>query len=72
MRYADYLKAVIESYPDRRFDVIMTATTWNKVDLVKAVADIMFIDGDVNSILAIETRKQLKSLNDKGIHCFDA
>lgn len=71
MQYGDYLKAVIESYPDERFDVVMEVGVWSRVDLVKAVGEIMFIDGEVHTILATETRRQLKRLRDEGVHCFD-
>ncbi len=64
--YGEYLKAVIESYPDMRAD------KWNKVDLVREVAEMLFIDGEIHTNLAVETRRQLKSLRDNGVHCFDA
>jgi hypothetical protein len=49
----------------------MKSTPWNRIGLIKAVAEIMFIDGEVHTILANETRRQIKSLRDNGSLCFD-
>ena len=70
MRFDDYFAAVVENYPDKHFDKIMDLG-WNKVDLVKKVAELMFIDKETETILAEETRKQLISLATDGVHCFD-
>lgn len=70
MKYEEYFKCVIEKYPHMHFDRIMNSG-WNRVDIIKKVAELMFIDGEVHTTIAIETRKQLVSLRDNGMHCFD-
>lgn len=64
----EYFKAVIESYPNHHFDILIKHGL-NKVDILKKVAELMFIDNETDSLLAEETRKQLINLRTDGV-CF--
>lgn len=69
MKFDEYLKMLMDHYPEKHFDIIISLG-WTKVELVKKVAELLFIEGIIDSDLAIETRKQLVSLSKNGIHCF--
>ena len=71
MKYEDYFNLVLERYPDKNFDKIRLIGGWNKVDFVKKIAELLFIDCEIDTPLAVETRKQLVSLSTDGVHCFE-
>lgn len=68
MNYKKYYDIACERFPDANYDMI---PNWNKVDMVNHIAKLLFIDSDVNSEFAIETRKQLLNLKQYGECCFD-
>lgn len=69
MRYDEYRRLAIEKYP---YTEQMTEVGhWNKVDLIKGLAELLFLEKETDSILANETRRQLNSLLTEGVTCFD-
>jgi len=63
MKYPTYLKLACKRFPKMNFDKI---PQFNKIDCIKMVAEMLFICGDCDSVLAYTTRELLLQLRLNG------
>lgn len=71
MTKIEYENALKERLPDWPLGNEVYRKQLNMVDIVRKAAEYLFMDGDVNSDVARETRKQLANLQQDGIITFD-
>ena len=66
MTREDYTQEVIKRYPT--LDILINdVTSFNHVDLVYTASRFLFMDQDIESDLAVETRRLLFRLRDVGM-----
>jgi hypothetical protein len=66
MKYNVYVKLACERFSSYNLEKI-PKQVFNRVDLVHKLAEYLFLESEVESELANETRHQLISLKEKGV-----
>ena len=67
MNHKQYVKLAQEKFTDMPLTELLSMREFNRIDCLNVVAKQLFIIGDVESELALETRSQLKSLQEIGV-----
>jgi len=67
MDHKQYVKLAQEKFTNMPLTELLSTREFNRIDCLNMVAKQLFILGDVESELALEIRKQLKSLQEIGV-----